>query len=243
MRAIMRKARSGTGASLVLAMCVMMAVSVLCVSMVSVAFTAPMAAGDEHGRQQAYLAATSAAQLIRERCFPLDSARNVRAGFNFDTVLTLLRQLDEDGGSMELALSFACSDGTAQAAANNALRTNVNLTKGDPASTGVVSVTVNVPGKYNYPLPMTLEVYTETLRYDIEITITDPETGDVTYHTEAQTAITQTFPQGYREADAQAALRLKAEEVRDALVSGRSDATAGVVVNAVYSDVPAALVP
>lgn len=200
------KLRNVSGSSMVLALGVMLAVSILCVSMVSTAFTAPMAANDQHQREQAYLAATSAAHLM-------NAVFDDKSDGTYPEAMLILEALDKSNLKdnektyieKELSLNLDSLETNALSALNDVLRVNVRFTK---TSDGTVKTTIsgvrnrgsNTPG---YPLTLRFPVYTMVLTcYAVD------ESG-VDVHMEDNPTTQGTFPAGYDIKDAVETLKDK----------------------------------
>lgn len=201
-----RRLRSASGSSMVLALGVMLAVSILCISMVSTAFTALVAANDQRQREQAYLAATSAAHLVNDVF-----GNRIENGRDelFPEAMAILGELDNeiraendnyyDSSSVDktLTLTHGSMNDEELAALNSVLNANVTFTKKNNAQ---VTASISGTGQASYPIQLTFPVYTEVMTCKPYA-----ENGDEM----AQIIEWSTYPSGYPEDKAVKALQEK----------------------------------
>lgn len=150
MKRISAKLRDASGVSMVLALGIMMVVSIVCVSTLKVASSAPRAAYAQQDLEQSYLAATSAAKLIKH---VFDSDK--------DRALQLLQKMDESSTDYGITNGFSedfqlqLSNAGADAGIVNKLSTaKVTLTK---TADDTVTVSISDSG---YPAGLSLSVET-----------------------------------------------------------------------------------
>lgn len=144
------KLRNASGVSMVLALGIMMVVSIVCVSTLKVASSAPRAAYAQQDLEQSYLAATSAAKLVKH-IFDTDEAKSLR----------LLQEMDKCSANNGLDSGFSKEfqvqlnrTGVDATILNKFNMAKVTLTK---TSDGTVTVSVSGSG---YPASLSLPVDT-----------------------------------------------------------------------------------
>lgn len=160
MKQIGAKLRDASGVSMVLALGIMMVVSIVCVSTLKVASSAPRAAYTQQDLEQSYLAATSAAKLVKQ------------AFLDEQKAIEFLRAL-ETSNSTPLTKTFTLTlsnnnvnSATLNTLNNSILTASVTLKKVN----NQVTFTINGGGGVNYPVTIPpLPVYTVTWTDDLNV--------------------------------------------------------------------------